>query len=276
LKSENTSHPDGSEWYRWDPDTNRMIKCIKRGPTVLCKGENNYEFQEATGLPRINYEDFETGYPDEEQSRVFDLGIPDLQPDIGIGFVNGIWNNFEDCKSSVKYISRLAGGINVHGVYNATHGNCTDLKESWKNLNYIATNPVRQLHKMWNSFFDKASATAKFLMICHSQGAIHVRNALLDYPTNSRDRIFIVAIAPAGYIYRQSCAQVIHYRTASWYRDLVPHFDRNGARREKDSIFDLESHPNAAWIDHEFQSPTYRGPLLQRLINYIQSNGIYI
>ena len=64
-------------------------------------------------------------------------------------------------------MSRLSGGVNVHGVYNATHGNDTDLAECGLGLNDIATEPVRQLHKMWNSFFEKSSANAKFLMICH-------------------------------------------------------------------------------------------------------------
>ena len=105
-------------------------------------------------------------------------------------------------------------------------------------LNYIATEPVRQLHKMWNSFFEKSSANAKFLMICHSQGAIHVRNALLDYPPELRERILVVAIAPAAYIYKETCAKVIHYR-AEWWRDFVPRFDRAGAKREKDTIVTL-------------------------------------
>ncbi len=113
-----------------------------------------------------------------------------------------------------------------------------DLPECLMGLNYIATEPVRQLHKMWNSFFDKSSANAKFLMICHSQGAIHVRNALLDYPPELRDRILIVAIAPAAYIYKEACAKVIHYR-AEWWRDIVPMCDRVGAKREKTQLLPL-------------------------------------
>ena len=82
-----------------------------------------------------------------------------------------------------------------------------DLPECLMGLDYIATEPVRQLHKMWNSFFEKSSANAKFLMVCHSQGAIHVRNALLDYPPELRERILVVAITPAAYIYKVTCAK---------------------------------------------------------------------
>ena len=125
---------------------------------------------------------------------------------------------------------------------------------------------------MWNSFFDKSSANAKFLMICHSQGAIHVRNALLDYPPELRERILVVAIAPAAYIYRETCADVFHYR-AEWWRDLVPRFDIFGSARAKDTIVTLTSDPNASALDHEFMSPTYQAKLRQHITNYIQSRG---
>ena len=68
----------------------------------------------------------------------------------------------------------------------------------------------------------------KFLMICHSQGAIHVRNALLDYPPNLRSRIIVVAVAPGAYIYRKSCDTATHYRVRA-ARDPVPRIDREGA-----------------------------------------------
>jgi hypothetical protein len=125
---------------------------------------------------------------------------------------------------------------------------------------------------MWNSFFEKSSSNAKFLMICHSQGAIHVRNAILDYPPELRERILVLAIAPGGYIYKETCAQVIHYRAELW-RDFVPRLDRAGARREKDSIVTVASHPKAPAFDHEFMSPTYQRELRKHITNYIKTNG---
>jgi hypothetical protein len=165
------------------------------------------------------------------------------------------------------YLSELAGGYNVHAVYNATHGKPHALLECGMGLNYIATEPVRQLHKMWNSFFDRASANAKYLMICHSQGAIHVRNALLDYPPVLRERILVVAIAPGGYIYQQTCADLFHYRVKPW-RDGIPRADRAGAEREKNTIVDLISHAKAPFHDHRFMSPTYRELLQKHIRNY--------
>ena len=119
---------------------------------------------------------------------------------------------------------------------------------------------------------EKSSAKTKFLMICHSQGAIHVRNALLDYSPELRARILVVAIAPGGYIYQETCAEVIHYR-AEWYRDCIPRLDREGAIREHDTTVTLASHANAPYFDHEFMSPTYLETLQWHINNYIRTKG---
>lgn len=252
-----------------------------------CKRGGDIGKTAGSSLPKITYNNyFEKFYKDYrsedlsingcyDNSTCYDLsgdGLPNLPNDLGIGFINGIWNDFKGAKASAQYLSKLAGGYNIHAVYNATHGTGVDGYECIMGLNYIATEPVRLLHKMWNSFFDKSSANAKFLMICHSQGAIHARNALLDYPPELRERILVVAIAPGGYIYKESCANVIHYR-AEWWRDFVPTLDRAGAKREKDSIINLSSHSEAPAFDHAFMSPTYQERLRWHITNYIQTQG---
>lgn len=200
-----------------------------------------------------------------------DLGLPELV-DMEIGFINGINTSFESARNNAMYISKLSGGYNVHAVYNATHGIAVDLNECQMGLTNTATEPVRQLHKMWNSFFERSSANAQFLMICHSQGVIHVMNSLLDYPPELRERIIIVAIAPGGYIYQKCCAQVVHVRVKK-HRDPVPRFDQKGAQRAKGTIIELDSHPNASFFDHSFTSPTYEGELINRISRYIATQG---
>jgi RHS repeat-associated protein len=217
--------------------------------------------------PTISYnDDFEDLYPGYERSHIYDLGLPDVA-NIGIGVINGMNNTKAEAEANAWYISQLSGGYNVHAVYNATHGKVCDLVESKLGLNYKATEPVRQLHQMWNNFFDQSSADAAFLMICHSQGAIHVRNALLDYPPDLRDRIIVVGIAPGGYIYKETCAQVTHYR-APGYRDFVPHLDGEGKRRSKDTTVVLNSHKDADWHDHSLKSPTFEADLRRNLDRY--------
>lgn len=224
--------------------------------------------------PLLYFDSFERLCGDDEGSKTYDLGVdgrPDLPNGLGIGFINGVWNRYEDAKESVEYISRFSGGYNIHAVYNATHG-ALDLPECGLGLIGIATEPVKQLHKMWNSFFEKSNKQVKFLMICHSQGAIHVRNALLDYSPELRKRILVVAIAPAAYIYLMLCAQVVHYR-AAWWRDGIPRGDVLGALWTASTIFTLSSHREAPLFDHPFMSPTYKTYLRGHIKNYIRSKG---
>lgn len=224
-------------------------------------------------LPTISYharfEEIFSEYQPSKNYDLSDLGLPELPDDLRIGFINGIWNNYSGSRASAQYISRLAGGYNVHAVYNATHGTSVDLLECVLGLNYVATDPVHQLHKMWDNYFDK-SANGKFLMICHSQGALHVRNALLDYPPELRERIIVVAIAPASFMYEETCARVVHYRADST-RDFVPRLDRKGNQRSKNVIVDLPSHPDAPYFDHEFASPTYKKRLSDEINQYLEN-----
>lgn len=201
----------------------------------------------------------------EGSSAIYDLQKP-KKKDKGIGFINGIWNRLKDTFSSSLYLSKLADGMNIDFVYNATHYHL-DLLESALGLMGISTEPTRLLHKMWDHFFQEASDDAKYLMVCHSQGAIHTYNALLSYPEDLRKKILVVAIAPAKYIDDTLCGGVIHYRNESIARDFVPHLsDISGARRCENSIVNVKSHPNASMVDHSFQSLTYRD-LIQHQIN---------
>lgn len=209
--------------------------------------------------------------PYYERSKIYDLNLPEID-DLGIGFINGIKNTFKEAHESARHLSRLAGGYNIHGVYNATHGLQNDLYECSLGLNYIATEPVRLLHKMWNNFFDQSSSKAKFLMICHSQGAIHLRNALLDYPEKLRNRIIVLAIAPGAYIYQKSCAQVAHYRVNA-FRDPIPRIDQPGGARSQGAVIDLKSHPDASCFDHSLISPTYSDILIDKIQTFIKTQG---
>lgn len=206
-----------------------------------------------------------------ESSALLGLGLPEKQ-DMGIGFINGICNSRNDNEKSAQMLSAMAGGLNIDRVYNATHSPAIDALECGLGFSCIATNPVGLQHQKWDNFFDKSSSDAKYLEICHSQGTLHVRNALLSYPEERRQRILVLAIAPSGYIYPGTCADVIHYR-AEARRDLVPRLDIFGAWRAKDTTIDLKSHPNAQDHDHGIASPTYDEPLRKHIGKYIKSGG---
>lgn len=220
-----------------------------------------------SGLPQTSYQQYETGYSTNRQSRRTDLGIPNVR-DIGIGFINGIFTSYMEALENAKYISMLLGGYNVDLVYNGSRGP-DDIFESLKNLNYTSTEPCALLHETWDAFFAR-SENGYYLQYCHSQGTALVRNALLDYPPELRNRIILVPIAPSGYIFEQSCFRVTHYR-AAWYRDFIPQIDRLGAERERHTIVDLPSHPEAKFFDHSFQSPTYKKKIRDHGLEYLEN-----
>jgi hypothetical protein len=121
---------------------------------------------------------------------------------------------------------------------------------------YEAYEAVRELHKIWYDFFKNCPINATFLMICHSRGAVYVRNALMIFPAELRQRIEVIAIAPGGYIDPKLCKSVKHYESSA---DFVPLFDMAGRQRCRDTIITLEPHPKAnPWFDHDFMSPTYQ------------------
>ncbi|MFZ0564607.1 MAG: RHS repeat-associated core domain-containing protein [Chlamydiales bacterium] len=221
-------------------------------------------------LPTVkHFYAFEKLFSAPFSSDIYEIEGPE-KSDIGLGFINGVNNDFQNAKKSAEYLSRLAGGYCVHAVYNATHGARADLLECKLGLSYIATEPVRLLHRIWNNFFEKNSASARFLMVCHSQGAIHMRNALLDYPPELRERITVVAIAPAAYLYQEACAHVVHIRNESIIRDFVPYLDSKGAERVCETIVNVKSHPDASRFDHSFISHTYSDELYLRIGDFIR------
>lgn len=221
---------------------------------------------------QVAFYNFEQHYQPHQRSSVTSLKRPELPNGLEILMLPGIQNDYETTMQSAEYLSELAGGCNIHVVCRNSTGWYPDLKESCMGLSFIATEPVRQLHRKWDRFFGRKGCADKVFTICQSQGAIHVRNALLSYPIELRDRILVVAIAPGGYIFEESCAKVLHYRAQFW-RDFIPRLDVTGGKRSKNSIRTLDSHPNAPFFDHSFASPTYRDVLKRHINNYINSQG---
>ena len=137
---------------------------------------------------------------------------------------------------------------------------------------FIATEPVKMIHETWNRVFSK-NKNARILQICHSQGAINVRNALLSYDPALRLQIDVVAIAPGGYIYSDTCGSVHHYRVPI-YRDIVPYLDVAGLIRERHTTTTLKPHKDARWYDHTITSPTYQDVIKDHINKFKERNKI--
>lgn len=184
-----------------------------------------------------------------------------------VGFVNGIMNSFGEFADSLIHLGRLGGG-NTNGVHSPTRGLINDLGHYFGAIgkNY-AYEEVQQIHKMWYDFLETAPADATFLMIAHSRGAVYLRNALMAAPEWVRQRIEVIAIAPAGYIDSSLCKSIQHYVSD---RDPIPLFDMAGRSRCRETITTLRHDKKAnPFFDHSFTSRTYEGTLQREIKSYL-------
>ncbi|KAF3362707.1 Uncharacterized protein PHSC3_000694 [Chlamydiales bacterium STE3] len=272
-------HEDGPNLYSYvsnSPlthfDLYGLLTDLELPKISYCDSFESYSHY-AGGLLALNRLDF-SGFKSRINgggSSLLDLGRYE-EPHMRMGFINGMGNNKQDALGTANNLSDIGGGYNFHLTHNASRGNGVDTIESMLNLRYIATTPVRLLHQEWNNFFENCPPDAMYLHICHSQGAIHTRNALLDYPDELRKRIFVVAVAPAAYIYTETCAKVFHY-IAEAHRDGVPRIDLAGLQRVRHTVEVLPSHPDAPHMDHTILSPTYKNKLATHISNYLSSGG---
>lgn len=164
---------------------------------------------------------------------------------------NGIMNNYQTCQENVLHMAKLANH-NVTTVHAASYGLGWDLTLAAAGRCGIASEATQSLLETWNNFFD-ACPNGYVCHTTHSRGAIYTRNALLSYPPHLRERISVVAIAPAAFIEKRLCERVIHFVS----RDIVPFTDPIGMIRNWDTIRFISPSPSASWLDHNSISDTY-------------------
>ncbi|QVL57785.1 MAG: hypothetical protein KFB93_01540 [Simkaniaceae bacterium] len=87
-----------------------------------------------------------------------------------------------------------------------------------------------------------------------------------------RGKILDLGIAPAAYMPSKLCRNAFHY---SSMRDVVPHLQKAigviGNTAQNISI--LKPHPEAAFFDHSFSSPTFEQEIKRNIQNY--TRGAY-
>lgn len=193
--------------------------------------------------------------------------------------INGVGGKEEKIQERLCALStwtqKTANGkaYNVHAVWNATHGIATDLLEARRNIFGVeATEPSRLLAEAWLEFHDLHAddPDARILQICHSQGAAHVRNALLLVPAQIRARVEVVAIAPGAYIPEELCARVVHYRREG---DPVPLLDGDGKKVAEDqgTVRVVERAKGAPKrFDHRMFSPSFEPIICGEISTFIQ------
>jgi len=206
-------------------------------------------------------------------------------PNFGLGWINGIQNTFSESRLGAKYISQLAGGLQVSGVYNAMtnvtksplYGLAGGLFSFAGDILKCAASqlkmhlpPARLVQTQWFEFFLQNGPKSVFLQVCHSGGGGHVKNALLATPEWIRKKIIVVAIAPSAIIPKKLCLESYNYISR---RDVVTYLDMEGRAKYSNELRVLEPHPKASFWDHEFLSPTFEEPIEYHIRDSIRRFG---
>lgn len=210
-----------------------------------------------------------------------------------IGGTNGINTSFDQANDHAGYLKNFTPNQSIEWVYNHSNGVLADLAEV-ASMNYLGSSPntSKLLEENWTAFHEenKDDPNAKYLQFCHSQGAIHVRNGLLNVPKEIRDRVIVVAIAPGTVVPKELCYRSFNYASKN---DFVPSgeiafagaLDTNefGTSQVLERVLDnhnqlilLDRHPDATGlIDHSFQSPTFKEKIKEHIEDYIMHSGEY-
>lgn len=221
-------------------------------------------------------------------SRAFDTPGYKYSP-LQIGGINGINTTFQEAQTHASCLQKLCPNQSIHWTYNQTHGLLTDIFETLINFLGISPNTSELLQNEWLDFHDRNQETpeAKYLQFCHSQGAIHTRNALLSCPKHIRDRVIVIAIAPGVVIEKNLCHQafhymsqkdVVHYAELGFAAGLVSSDLRDKSLIEQvlkthEQLVFLEPHQRSSIMDHEFQSPTFASVIQLHLEQYLNARA---
>ncbi|MCH9625488.1 MAG: hypothetical protein S4CHLAM123_06630 [Chlamydiales bacterium] len=281
-------YPELGRWITQDPegfhDGPNLYAYLHNGP-LLSIDPYGLSFAELiaqfgwgrSGLNTFNafswkdYSEFEMVL--ENKSYNASLGLREL-PYGEIGRTNGIFNKAQDVTNTALYLSEAAGGYNIHYTHNQTHG-IIDFQEAGMNVyGQIATTPVFKIHERWDRYFETNTLNVPYYEECHSQGASLVKLALERYPKERRDLIQVRAFAPAAYIPKELCMDVVHYVSEG---DIVHLLDFKGRRACADTIVELRPKPGASFfLDHSISSPTFAKARRDSVQQYIESLESYI
>jgi hypothetical protein len=211
---------------------------------------------------------------------------------IGVGFINGMNAFFPEHMSHLNHTKKFAGDIRIDGVYNHSNTLPGDVLEIFF-INYQGAAPktANLLLENWTKFHEenKNNPDAKYLQFTHSMGNILTKNALLQAPQEIRDRVIVVAIAPAVIIPKGLCYDSFHYASQKdlvhYGEDFYTHciaenYDESDRQElfkqlaeNKKRLILLEPHPDAKGMDHDFESPTFDKVLERHFENYLEKNG---
>ncbi|MBI5272426.1 MAG: hypothetical protein HY861_00395 [Chlamydiia bacterium] len=225
----------------------------------------------------------------ERSSRFTTIGTKEAH--IRIGGINGMNTSWDHACSHADYIASFTPHQSIDWVYNRSHGPLIDLAEVFS-LNYLGHSPntAALLQENWTEFHQQNASrpSAKYLQLCHSQGAIHVCNALASAPKEIQSRVIVVAIAPAEIVSKDICYKAFNYACKG---DIVPYGElvfsgaldttecgisqrSEMALQHREQLIWLDPHPDAGNV-HDFQGITFAEKIEERIKEYLAHRGAY-
>jgi|GEM_PF-2327752 len=208
--------------------------------------------------------------PDSSMGQSGDKGA--LSDNLKFTFINGVYNTYTSCHTSATILSDIIDGYEVNFVYNATLGILGDIAECITGLvMHTLSDPATLLMYDWIDHYKKTSGGGHVIHTCHSQGAIHTRNALETlsryHPEVARS-IHVLAVGPAAYIDPDTCGFVTHYVATT---DPVTWADPAGRQKYSDTIQLVNT--KGQGIVHSFLHPSYQSELKTGIKQRIKTLG---
>jgi hypothetical protein len=206
-------------------------------------------------------------------SQVFTIPGKQLPGKLLLG-INGLDNTLSEAVSHAQHLQELSGGHEVTWVYSSCDGLIVDAARAAVRffVPFWPLSPEAKLlqDNLMQFHSDNANdPNAKCFLSCHSRGAIDVRNALQNLPPEVRNRVIVVALAPAVVVPKALCFQSYNYASKN---DPVPQAFGRIVAGQLDLDYELyhdlqeelhrelillDPHPNDSPTGHEYQNPIF-------------------
>ncbi|MBS0604727.1 MAG: hypothetical protein JSS60_06795 [Verrucomicrobia bacterium] len=237
-------------------DTERLIRALHRHQALDLRG---------TRIPYYSDLEKEAVVP----SKRFHLYRPELAQG-QICLINGMGTSFSGALSSALRLSDTAGqGYNVHCTYSATVNPQWDALSGFIGQGGSATPPVLHLLEQWQDFFETDESN-RLLQFCTSRGAIEVNTALHILPEHLRQRIIVIAVAPACLIKRQMAYKVVNLVILA---DPVVQIAAN--RELLDAEHTIKLNPHSDTVNpHDMHGASFREKIAPYVDSFIRTNDI--
>ena len=180
------------------------------------------------------------------------------------------FNGEREFTGMLKYISRLGGGIPVHGVHMPTFGFTNDLEICNKTLKTGMNSTVLHIEKALRASSERVGNNGKILAFASSAGAMDLFFAGMRLPEEMRKKIDFYGFAGAKIVPKKIFGHTQNYKSSNHDFLMTYHKYTNGKEYDEalrtGLLQQVPAHPNASKInDHGFMSPTFRRPLINIL-----------